>query len=618
MFVVRLVFLLLVLFKSLVAFGFAEDQASSFAQDPRWLRLYQYQKHFGSYHSDVTSEQFFFSPEGQVSPVKELIAAEKAFSENDPTKKYGTLQLPAACVFPARIQVLETILNKKFPKAVCPDLTDWLNRIQVDQVNLVFVGAYSGNAASIMGHSFLRLSNQKRKDANREGIDLLSYVVGYTAHTPASDGRLAYMYKGLTGAYPGFYDIEPYYMKVGLYNNSESRDLWEINLKMSEDQVDLLTKLVWEYTFNAQINYFFIGKNCSYRLLTLLEAAAPNLNVSSRFHGPVLPAETLRAMVDLDFADNNPRFRASIKRRLQEKINQLSPESKKDFRPALHSLAKVKEIKDPNLLDALMDYWLYENYRLETHMAPEKKLLMETTITQAADLQKTSTLQISNEEIRKKEHLSPPFLGHRPHWVELEAGSYDEKESYYAIHARSGLHPSWLYDESYQDISAVEYLGFDLQKNGSDKELWNLLFVRAQTLEDVWQETYSLVKPSWGFHVALGNDCLLCKPENTQERLNISGSFGISQKFGALTLALLPELSTSIASDHLLAAPGVAGLVKWGRGPWSFYLEKKIYVMPDIDPAPFDFRAGYGFTKNAHLMLKAQPKTQGVSFLYFF
>lgn len=186
----------------------------------------------------MDSERFFFSPAGMTDPHKELIAANEAYKNT--FKKYGTLQLPAACTFPARKQILEQLLNTTYPSPTCPELTDWLARVNADRVSMVFVGAYAGNAASILGHTFFRFSNSVREESGRAGMDLLSYSVGYTAHADPDDGRISYMYKGLTGAYPGFYDIEPYYMKVGLYNNSESRDLWVTPLKLTKKEVEQL------------------------------------------------------------------------------------------------------------------------------------------------------------------------------------------------------------------------------------------------------------------------------------------------------------------------------------------------------------------------------------------
>lgn len=625
MLIVRLIFSSIFIL-SLVLLNTREAQASSLdlkrsSEDPRWLRLYQYKKHWGSLRSDVNSDRFFFSLEGRSSPQKELETAIEVFSAGaQSSKKYGTLQLPAACAFPARKTVLEQILDVKFPVLDCPDLKDWQDRLHADRASLVFVGAYSGNAASIVGHTFLRLSNQERESSHREGIDLLSYVVGYTAHTPATDGRLQYITKGLTGGYPGFYDIEPYYMKVGLYNNSESRDLWELKLNMSPEEVDLLVKLVWEYTFNAQISYFFIGENCSYRLLTLLEAAQPELDVSRSFYGPVLPAETVRIMIDKGFADPDPKYRASILRRLQEKISQLSEQSKRDFRPATKSIEKVNSLEDPNLLDALMDYWLYENYKVQTRLPQKDKELMEATIARGAALQKTSTLQISNVEIKKKQNLSPPFLGHRPHWVEVEGGLWDQDKGYGGFHYRSGIHPIWLNDRSYQDVSAIEYLGFDLQTRGDENPLWSILMVKALTLEDVWREMNSSFKPSWGFDVALGNDCLLCSDDGTTQttRLNFSGAFGVSQKFSSWQIALLPEVYASAGTDSFLLAPGVKSLVKWGRDSWSLYLEKSFYFMPGRAVGDLEARFGYGFSKDLYLMLKVQTDSVGLSSAVFF
>ncbi|MBK8201232.1 MAG: DUF4105 domain-containing protein [Bdellovibrionales bacterium] len=290
--------------------------------DPRWLRLYQYEKSIGGYGSDVKTLSFYFSENGRRDPRAEMEAAVEAYESAH--KRYGNLNLPAACVFPARKRVLELILNRKFPEVDCPELKSWQERLNVNSASLVYVGSYTGNPASILGHTFLRLSNSDRENSGRDGLDLLSYSVGYSAHTDPRDSQAIFMLKGLTGGYPGFYDIEPHYMKVGLYNNSESRDIWEVQLSLSSSEMDLLSKLIWEYIFNAEIDYYFIGKNCSYRILKLIEAVKPEIRASERFGGAVLPAETVRALIDQRVINPGLRFRSSIKRRMEIKLALLS------------------------------------------------------------------------------------------------------------------------------------------------------------------------------------------------------------------------------------------------------------------------------------------------------
>lgn len=594
------------------------DPYTEASRDPRWLRLYQYSAlstpiSSHQYKSDVESQNFFFSPEGPTNPLAEMRAAIDAY--NFPTRLYGTLQLPAACAFPLRKKILEQLTKTTFPNLDCKELKDWMGTLSADQVSIVFVGAYAGNAASILGHTFLRFSNSKKEISGHSGMELLSYSVGYTAHSDPNDGRISYVFKGLTGAYPGFYDIEPYYMKVGLYNNSESRDLWISPLDFSPKETEDLLMLVWEHTFNAQIPYYFIGKNCSYRLLKLLEAIRPDLQLSQDFHFVVLPAETVRVMKTAGIASKTPHFRASVQRRMELKLQLLNKEERLQFRKAIESTEEIPRIESATLMDALLDYWLHANYKAQTQLPLEQQQIMDATLERATQLTSTSQFILNNEQIREQLQLEPPFLGHKPHWLELESGV--RKDSLIAGGSfRYGVHPVWSADRGYQDVSMIEYLGVDYKHRAKEKDRWNFLFVQAQTLEDFWGDTR---KASWGVGIRVTNDCALCGTDRTQ--LQISGSYGLSTRQHQWLFAFLPDLKTALWHEtdlQAMAAPGARSLVRWSQGNWLFYAEASSHWRKSQWTTDFESRLGYSVSRDQLLFLKARKDEALASYVWFF
>ena len=64
----------------------------------------------------------------------------------------------------------------------------------------------------------------------------------------------------------------PFYLKTQGYSNLESRDLWDYDLDLTPAQIAFLLKHAWEMG-STYSDYYFFTKNCSYQLLTLLEAA---------------------------------------------------------------------------------------------------------------------------------------------------------------------------------------------------------------------------------------------------------------------------------------------------------------------------------------------------------
>jgi hypothetical protein len=581
--------------------------------DPRWLRLYQYERSMGGYGSDVKTLSFYFSENGRRDPRAEMEAAVEAYESAH--KRYGNLNLPAACVFPARKRVLELILNRKFPDVDCPELKSWQERLNANSASLVYVGSYTGNPASILGHTFLRLSNSDRENSGRDGLDLLSYSVGYSAHTDLRDSQAIFVLKGLTGGYPGFYDIEPHYMKVGLYNNSESRDIWEVRLSLSSSEMDLLSKLIWEYTFNAEIDYYFIGKNCSYRILKLIEAVKPEIRASERFGGAVLPAETVRALIDQKIINPRLRFRSSIKRRMDIKVALLSSDDQGLFEDAKRDLSQLGKIQNPTILDALIDYWLYENYQSKTELPSLKKEIMEATFQRAAEAKGQSSFQGTNEEIRIEHRLSPPFLGHKSSWVEVEGGMAHQ-EGMGALSFRSGVHPAWSNDPAYQDISPIEYLGGEIRWFERRPSQWSLLVAKIQNLENY----SSSERPgSWGFEAKVTNTCELCLSNSTVA--TVSGSYGVSFDMSGIQFSLLPEIQldgwTKKGRLSGLLAPGLRSVLRTDSGPLIFRLEAAFHWFRNLREESLDGRIGYLINENRQVFLKFSDQTLGVSWVEF-
>ncbi len=589
----------------LVAIGFlspapGEAAIPADAESSAWLRLYQYEKTiFGKYRSPVTAKEFFFSTTGPHDPQAEFNGAIEAF--NSPSLSFGIQQLPAACVFPARKTVLEKILKTQFPQPKCPELETWVERINATGVSLVFVGAYPGNPASILGHSFLRF--HRGLATLTAGKDLLSYSVGFMAQADPRDNRLSYMLKGLTGGYDGFYEIEPHYMKVGLYNNSESRDLWEWNLDFTQEEVDLLVRHLWELTFNARIPYFFIGENCSFRLITFLELAKPDQSLHQKLSAIVLPAETVRVAHEFGWTTGDLQFRPSVKRRMNIKFQLLSPEARAEFVQARKSASATMLVRDPTAIDALLDYWLYENYRATTHLDEAQKSIMEATYRRAANLPGISQYaDLSNEAIRNSENLSPPFLGHRSRWLQAQFGlaqathhprelahTKSPQASIGKLSYRSGVHPLWSPDPGYADISAIEYLGADIEWRNRQTSRWNLLLVQAKSLNDYLQNDRLF---SWSLAAGVTNYCLLC--QTTRPAMTVTGGPGLAFQLSKILVYGIAEVqgaSWKAKTLQGLMAPGIVlgALVKFRRASIGAQLNHQWWKSSQVMKADLQF-----------------------------
>lgn len=260
-----------------------QDQLSA---SPTWLALLHYQHTLlGVYESQADGAEFFLAETGKTDPAAELEADLKAF-----LRPSG--QNHAQCRFPARWFWLKQQLSIADDHDVsCPKLQRWLDKADSDQLTLVFPAMYLNNPGSSFGHTFIRF------DKSGSPV-LLSYTLNYAAKTEG-DNFLSYAYKGLSGGYNGIFAIRAYFETVQIYTDIENRDIWEYRLDYTQAEIQQLLRHIWEVT-DTRFDYYFLGENCSYRLLTLLDAVRPEPALSSIENFPVyaIPVDTVRVLDD--------------------------------------------------------------------------------------------------------------------------------------------------------------------------------------------------------------------------------------------------------------------------------------------------------------------------------
>jgi hypothetical protein len=292
-------------------------RALNLSADRKWHRLLHYRPHGKGWRSEADGLEFFLSPIGKYDPDAELEATLKAFFEPMPADPKG--QHPQ-CRFPARYAWLKARLGfdpARLPERSCADFEAWRNAIDAGSVSLVFADAFLGNPASMYGHTFLRF---QRKGGG--GDPLLDYTINFAA-SPTTDNPILYMLEGFDGAFPGEYSLMPFYMKTAEYTDLENRDLWDYPLNLTQAQIDFLLMHGWEMG-STHFNYYFLSKNCSYQLLTFLEAGDDALDVSAKFRSVVIPADTVRALLAQPGLVGPVRYRPSFVSEIKARRSRLN------------------------------------------------------------------------------------------------------------------------------------------------------------------------------------------------------------------------------------------------------------------------------------------------------
>ena len=266
-----------------------------------WLRLLHYRPDtFGGVSSEVDDAAFFLSPDGRDDPRAEIRATLAAFYQ--PVS--GTLDSHARCRFPARFQWLDERLDlsTELPRVRCRKLEHFETRLTPDSVALVYAANSVDSPVSAFGHTFLvfRRAGQPR-DAG--------HVIEYTAETDTENPFL-YAFKGIFGLFEGHLRYSELGDKLKYYLEDQARDLWEYELALTPGERRQLTRHLWELS-RSRLDYYYVSENCSYGLLSLLEAGVPRLELIGKTKYVVPPVDTVKALFGTPGLVQSVRHRAA-------------------------------------------------------------------------------------------------------------------------------------------------------------------------------------------------------------------------------------------------------------------------------------------------------------------
>jgi hypothetical protein len=447
----------------------------------KWLRLL----HYRGGRSEADGAKFFLAPKGRTNPEAELQADLAAFFEPQPAAG----QHPQ-CRFPARYHWLKERLAfdpARLTERPCPDFEAWRGAIGADAVSVVFASAFLNNPASMYGHTFLRLHRKGGDDA------LLDYTINFAA-TPTTSNALLYTLQGLNGSFKGEYSLLPFYMKTQEYGSLEMRDLWDYRLTFTPAQIDDLIRHGWEMG-STHFNYYFFTKNCSYQLLTLLEAADETLDVSSAFRWGVIPADTVRVLLDRPGLVEAPQYRPSFVSEIKARRARLSASElalatrlgREATDDGFKALADRPKESQALILESANDYLRYR-----------KGFYLE---------QSTATLTAIHALLRARGRLGlPPAPTSIPRPRPLEAGhdtaraglgfGVSKNHAFEELAWRPALHDLSSMDDGYIPDSQLEMAAARLRFDDQDRELYverlDLVNIVSMSPWDSWVR-----KPSW-------------------------------------------------------------------------------------------------------------------------
>jgi len=588
-------------------------------QKRRWHLLLHYKGTWlGGYESEADGMDFFNAPEGKTDPQAELTATIKKFFKDPATLK--PKEEHPQCNFPARYKWLKRELSMdadQLPKADCSRMEGWLTELDPESVTLIFASFYMNNPASMFGHTFLRIDSKNKN--NRQALS--NYGVNYAA-TVDTGSMLLYAVKGLFGFFKGGFSVFPYYLKVQEYSNWESRDLWEYTLNLTPDQIDYLLLHLWELG-GTHFDYYYFQENCSYHMLTILETANPDLDLSDDFFFAVQPADTLKILAEHKGLIAKTTYRPAILSRMEHKTEQMSGEEKDILYDLVENTNVLKEDSYQRLttpqkalvLDAYLDYLEYEGLGKED-IDPRKPLLIPHNVLLAR-----SKLKYKRQDTGMTSFSAPPETAHGTDRVRVGIGINDD-ELFQEIAYRPTLHDIMARNEGYKKDSQFMFLDFAGRYYYESKR-FRLDRLRFLDIASLTPYEPIFKKPSWklnlGFDTIRDFDCDYCNSFKGNAGFGYSYKPGNKSPYILFVMAEVEAETSGYLEDNHRAGGGVSGgmYIDFDED-WRLQLSTEYKRFPlgdDSEYLRFDSKLRYSPHKDVDLRLEYQRfdnKDQGL------
>lgn len=559
--------------------------ALGLAESPQWRALLHYRKDwFGGDLSEVDGANFFMSKRGKTRPRDELHATLAAFFSNAfvPPSKHTP-----QCRFLARYTWLDEQLRfdpARMPPQPCETYDVFYATAEPVGLTVVFPSTHPNSPSSMFGHTLIRIDGKGHEGASR----LLDFTVNYAAEFDPGNG-VAYALKGLTGGLVGRFNVVPYHMKLREYAQMENRDIWEYHLNVSQRTVDKVLMHAWEL-LGTHFDYYFFTENCSYHVLTLLEADLYDRHLVDAFDDWVLPTDTLRVLEQrglvggVDYYPSSYRTILARRARLAPDEDALAEALYRDGLSAHRATLDALPVeRQAAALDMAFDYLRYKK------IAADDKLKPELDETEKSLLIARSRLKVASADLA----IAPPGIrpdeGHGTARIAL-GGGYDDNGSYLRLDAR-GVYHDWLDPaDGYSSNFALEFgrLGLRYYTGDSTNDRIKADYLYLINLDNFEPLDRFFRRPSW--HVTTGWESVYNDARERDLALMLRGGGGGTVRLGGSGTLLYAGVDASIAyasayaTDFYGAAGPMLAIMRDVGRDWRVKLDGRYLYSLTRDP----------------------------------
>jgi len=540
--------------------------------DPIWKKLLHYKKNiWGGYTSQVDGKDFFNSSEGKNNPEAEMEATLARFFS---TKPVAPTTLLPQCRFIARYQWLKNKLGfnlSRMPDDKCLPFEELIDALRPEAISIIFPSAHPNSPSSMFGHTFMRID---RKGQTRE-TRMLDFTINYAAQIE-DQNTLMYAVNGLTGGFEGRYNVLPFHLKLREYVQMENRDLWEYKLNLTQQQVEMILQHAYEL-LPTYFDYYFFTENCAYHLLSLLEVAFPDKDLTGEFPGWTIPVDTLK-LLDQKYGmvtgvNYQPSHKAVILSRRAALTSQENDLAARTYRNGMASTAEVMQSLEPErqaaIMDLAFDYLRYAKIKNADTVGTELTQVERDLLLARSKIKVRSTPPQVNQPAVSPDH------GHETSRFSVSAG-VSEKINFTQLGWRAAYHDLMDSSPGYAWNSKLDFFNIELRQYAENKQT----VVHQFTLIDILSleprdDFFNHI--SW--HVDFG-----WKERNTRGirhgALVMEGGPGLTYEFPLFQRSLAYGLIQASGeysrkySDKLLGATGFLGGLLLKINPvWTAQLE---------------------------------------------
>lgn len=266
------------------------------AQSAQWKALLHYRSNTSLIPKNSS---FFLSPKGAKNPLEELKATLVLLENKKSAQEF-------VCRFPARAKFLSLFfvtIEDLAQKTPCAEYGEFRMIVPSERISLHFAAESDIYPGSAMGHIYLALQGRVKADFHKvfsESMEIhlkkndeIGYSISFFANADLGINPITYI-KAISGNLGGAYALAPLENALFEYIENEKRSIWELELKLSDSQKDMLLAHLWELK-DIPLHYSFITHNCNDALKSVLSVASEDFNIPS-FKPYQTPTEYIKAL----------------------------------------------------------------------------------------------------------------------------------------------------------------------------------------------------------------------------------------------------------------------------------------------------------------------------------